>query len=141
MGTPFDDIHDIFRLKISDYELAELPVVYAMGIMDGYLNSACAYMRRWNPKFDLSKDVGAREFNSDLSEDVTEIIAIGMVFYYLSRKASNGDNLANVMKTKDFEFFSPAQLLSQVKDLRAQTNREFKNAINAYTYTIGSDLK
>lgn len=141
MGTPFDDVHGIFRLKISDYELAELPVAYALDIMDGYLNSSCAYMRRWNPRFDLNRDKESRQFNNDLTDDIIEIIAIGMVYYYLSRKVSNGDNLANVMNTKDFTFFSPANLLSQIKDLRSQTEKEFKSAINAYTYTIGSDLK
>lgn len=137
MGTTYDIVHDVFIEKITDYDIADLTEYQVSRIFDKYLNSSCKAFNHLYKGVDLSRDSNIKEFAFDLDGDIIEILAIGMVYYWINPKVLSTDNLKNVMKTRDFIPFSPAELLVQLKELRKQVQRDFRNSIIEYTYAVG----
>ena len=137
MATSFDEIFEIFKEKITDYDLAKLIEGQVSRIFDIYLGSACSYFHRKFPLVDLTRDKENRTFISSLDDDIIEILAIGMVYYWASPKAFATDNITNIMQTKDFTDYSPANLLKALLAARDGAKREFRIAVIDYTYMPG----
>ena len=74
------------------------------------------------------------EYNGDFTEEELFIIATGMVYSWTSHKYYNADNLRNRMSTKDFNTFSPANLLEKLGETRDRADRELRRAIISYSF-------
>ena len=84
---------------------------------------------------DLSqRDDDAKEFLEDLDDEVIEILATGIVYEWIKPKVNNTENLRNALSTKDFSTFSPANLLSQLQQLRDSLYKDFRRMCIAYSY-------
>lgn len=75
----------------------------------------------------------AGEFEEDLTDLEEEIIANMMVLEWLSPKIYHMDMLEYRLGSKDFEQWSPANQLKEMKDLRKQTLQEIDTLIVKYT--------
>ena len=66
-----------------------------------------------------------------------------MVENWAKPKLYNSENFYNALGTKDFSFFSPANLLSQIRELYNLTRKNVKAMINEYSILNSqfSDLK
>lgn len=78
------------------------------------------------------------QFNQDLDDDVIEILSLGVAYYWLSFKTLNSELLKNVLNSKDYYHYSPANLLNQVQTLRKTVGIEYRAAIRKYSYNFNT---
>lgn len=147
MSIPYDAFIGAFLNKISEFELLQLDDNSRTEIVDGYLRRAVIAFRK-NCKYDLfsTADDGTREFlvdvpHSDLDE-LVEIISEGMVVQWLKPYVYQQELLQNVLNTRDFTQYSPAELLMRVGNAYAKAQKDYTQMIREYSYNHGdlSDL-
>ena len=81
---------------------------------------------------------GLRDFTQMLFlTHVIDIIAIGMVVQWLQPYVYKQENLCNLLNTRDFTTYSPAELLKRVGDVYKQAGNDYKQAMYDYSYTAG----
>ena len=78
---------------------------------------------------------------ADLTE-IADIVSEGMVSQWLKPYVNKQENLENVLNTKDFTTYSPAELLMRVGNAYAKVQKDYTNMIREYSYNHGdlSDL-
>lgn len=134
MATPYRIIHDRAIAKLSDYDILEFDESTRYQILNEYLLSAQIEFQRLC-KIDLTdKDEKLAQYNQDLTEEIIEILATGEAFYWLSPRVLNTENLHNVLNTKDFSMYSPANLLKELQALRDVFWKDYKRKMFEYTY-------
>lgn len=134
MATPYSTIHARAIAKFSDYDILDFDISSREMILNDYLLSAqIEFQRLCN--VDLSdKDDVLAQYNEDLSDEVIEILATGEAYYWLSPRVLNTENLYNVLNTKDFSLYSPANLLKELQSLKDMFWKDFKRKMFEYTY-------
>lgn len=60
-----------------------------------------------------------------------------MCYFWIKPRVLNTDNLHNVMNTKDFTSFSPAELLLRLNETKKSLYKDFRNAAIEYSYLGG----
>ena len=103
---------------------------------------------RKNCKYDLftTGDDNTRTFSVDIPEadltEISDIVSEGMVSQWLKPYVNKQENLENVLNTKDFSTYSPAELLLRVGNAYAKVQKDYTNMIREYSYNHGdlSDL-
>lgn len=134
MATPYSVIHARAIAKITDYDILDFDISTRELMLNEYLVSAQVEFQRLC-KVDLSdKDEKLAQYNQDLSEEIIEILATGEAYYWLCPKVLNTENLYNVLNTKDFSMYSPANLLKELQALRDMFWKDFKRKMFEYTY-------
>lgn len=134
--TKFSDIYNKAMFRFADYGFLNLGEEQRDEIMQTYLMSAIA---DFNNSCATGVDYNSedKQFSDDLDEEVQEIIALGVAYYWLSSKVLNSDLLRNIMYRGDFKAYSPANLLKEMKELRDLLRKEFRGKINEYSYING----
>lgn len=134
MATSYSEIHSRAISKFSDYDILKFDVSTRETIMQDYLVSAQVEFQRMC-KVNLSdKDDILAQYNETLDDEVIEILATGEAYYWLYPKVLNTENLYNVLNTKDFTTYSPANLLRELQNLRDVLWRDFNRKMVLYTY-------
>lgn len=123
MGTDINDVYGKFRNKITDYDLLELPSLVEEEMLGDYLKSAVAKYNKFSGS-DIHFDEEA--FDVNLTDDQIDILATGMVYYWISPKVYDTDKMHNIFNTKDFQGFSPEKILNRMKEIRDQSYRDFR---------------
>lgn len=141
MATPYSDVYERAVFRFSDASLLQLTDEDKESILEKYLNSACARFKNVCRVDLMDRDESLKQFNADLDDEVLEILALGVAYYWLSSKVLRVELLRNTMSTKDFTTFSNANLLREATALRDAVRDEFIGAINAYSYYDGSISK
>lgn len=77
------------------------------------------------------------QFNADLDMEVQEILALGIAFHWTSARILDQELLRNSMSTKDYTYFSPANLLRESQTLRETLRKEYNNRMIQYSYHHG----
>ena len=134
MATPFCEIYDRAIFKFSDYEILKLDIQSREDVLKRYLMSAAV---EFNPVclFDLTKyDENNCAFDDDLTDECLEILALGVCDRWLSSRLLNSELLKNSLSTKDYSYYSPANLLEKINELSTRIRKEYKNAIICYSY-------
>ena len=134
MGTNFSEIYEKAIFKITAYDLLKNTQAMREAVLEKYLDSARV---DFQPvcDVDLSKrDTENKCFDGELSDEIQEILALGIAFYWLSAKAIRSDLLKNSIWHKDYTAFSPANLLKEIQELRKELKKEFKSRIREYGY-------
>lgn len=73
-------------------------------------------------------------FTEDLSDQELWVIAYSMLVIWYSSKLYNLEKLKNRLSSKDFNNFSPANLLQKLSDLHTKSRREIKRLTIDYSY-------
>lgn len=134
MATPYSVIHARAIAKITDYDIVKFDISTREAMLHEYLVSAQVEFQRLC-KIDLTdKDDILAQYNADLDEEIIEILATGEAYYWLCPKVLNTENLYNVLNTKDFSMYSPANLLNELQNLRDMFWKDFKRKMYEYTY-------
>ena len=111
MPTSFDEIYKRFLAKIADYEMLE----YGEATLEEYLlDLLTASIDDFSElcKQDISTvDLSLSMFYVTLTQREKDILALGMVVHWIRPKVYNSDMLRNVLNTKDYSVYSPANLL------------------------------
>lgn len=147
MSVPYDLFTDAFLSKIFEYEFIKLPRENRTAIVDGYMKRAISAFKNICP-YDLSTtgDDILRIFETDIpAEDLSEIsdiISEGMVVQWLKPYVYRQELLENVLNTKDYTTYSPAELLLRVGNAYAKAQRDYTQTIREYSFNHGdlSDL-
>lgn len=134
MATSYSEIHARAISKISDYDILKFDVSTREMMLNEYLLSAQIEFQRMC-KIDLSdRDDTLAQYNETLTDEIIEILATGEAYYWLMPKVLNSENLYNVLNTKDFTTYSPANLLKELQNLRDVLWKDFKRKMFEYTY-------
>ena len=138
--TDYKEIFDSFKDKITDYDLPLYTDDIQYEILCNILRKACAKFGRIC-KSDLStRDDEIMSFECDLKIEEIDILTEWMVYEWLTPYLNNIENLRNQLNTKDFSFFSHANLLSTIQNVHTASRKRAKSMMNEYSY-VNSDLE
>jgi hypothetical protein len=143
LATSFDDVYNTFLEKISDSDLLTLDSTNQESLLYGYMIRSCTKFNRIC-KVDLTNiDDELKQFNNDLNNEIIDIITTGMIVEWLKPKYLFNENLHNVLNTKDYNQYSPANLLKEIRETYLNSKQEFVSMMNNYSYINGNieDLK
>lgn len=138
MATSFLDIYDKAVFRFKDYDFMRIDIQSREDILERYLQSAVADFAVVCEDGHLEMDWDYKEFEEDLTHEEQEILALGVDYYWFSSKVQNSELLRNSMSTKDYTFFSPANLMRELRNLRNDLKAEFKTAVTLYSYNHGN---
>jgi hypothetical protein len=142
MSIPYDIFIGAFLNKISEYELLQLEDNTRTEVVDGYLRRAVTAFKK-NCKYDFftTRDDDSREFLTDIpDEDLDELVDIiseGMLVQWLKPYVYQQELLQNVLNTRDFTQYSPAELLMRVGNAYAKAQKDYTQMIREYSYNHG----
>lgn len=147
MGVSYDLFTGAFLAKISEFDFIQLEEDNRVAIVDGYMKRALVAFRK-NCKYDLftTGNDAERTFNIDISaEDIDEladIVSDGMVVQWLKPFVYKQELLENVLNTRDFTTYSPAELLMRVGNAYSKAQKDYTQKIREYSFNHGdlSDL-
>lgn len=147
MSVPYDLFVGAFLSKITEFNFMQLKEDDRTIIIDDYMKRAIASFRK-NCKYDLltTSDDAIREFTVNIPDDdideLADIISEGMVVQWLKPYVYKQENLENVLNTKDFTTYSPAELLMRIGNAYCKAQKDYTQMIREYSYNHGdlSDL-
>ena len=138
MATKFTDIYNRAIFRFSDYSFLEFRPEKRDEILSSFLMSAKSdFVNSCSTNlndYDLDKGI----FNNDLTDEEQEILALGIAYYWLSMKTMDSQLLKNIMTRKDYNTYSPANLLKELSALKTSLKQEFRGRINEYSYRLGT---
>ena len=141
-GVPYDLFTGAFLSKITEYEFSGMTDFERTTTVDGYMKRAIAAFKSIC-KYDLTTtaDDNVREFTVEIEdEDLDEIVDIvseGMLVQWMKPYVYHQDSLENILNTKDFSTYSPAELLLRIGNAHAATKKDFTNMMREYSYNHG----
>lgn len=135
MGTGYDEIFSAFKDRITDPDLILFSDELQTEILVALMNNAISRCQRICNEVDLSdRDDETLTFNVTVPYDIKEIISEWMVVFWLKPYLNNQENLQNALSTKDFSFFSPANLLEKIGNAYKDAFRSVRSLTNEYSY-------
>ena len=133
-GTSFEEIYNRAITRFRDYTWLKYSDEDKEYLLRNYLRFAqsdFAPVCLENLE-DYNDERGA--FNIVLSQTVIDILAAGVSYYWLDAKIMNSENLRNYMSTKDYTYFSPANLLREMTALKEMAWKEYNRRMTMYGY-------
>lgn len=141
MSVSYDVFTGAFLAKVTEYDFP-IGSFERNEMVDGYMKRAIAEFKKIC-KYDLTStaDDIIREFHVEVApEDMDElanIISEGMLAQWMKPYVYRQENLENVLNTRDFTSYSPAELLLRIKDTYSMVQRGFTNMMREYSYNHG----
>lgn len=133
MGTPYQEIYEIFLTKIQDQEFLNLPDDDIEEFCLKYLRSATTKFKKC--KQDLSdRDDNVLQFNISLLEEEKEILAILMMEQWISPQVYNIMNLKQFMGDREFRYYSQANHIDKLIELKESLKDDGEREVTNYTY-------
>ena len=150
MTIPYDTFKGAFLSKITEYELYGMyengDDVFVDAIIDGYMKRAMSFSM-FKKVIGIDFLVGAndetRTFNIEVDiEDnalyeIIDIISEGMVEYWLKPYLYNQENLQNILNTRDYTMYSPAELLLRIGNVHKRAHDNYVNLLREHSYNTG----
>lgn len=142
MSVPYDLFTGAFLSKISEFDFIQLVEEDRTAIVDGYMKRALSAFRK-NCKHDLftTGDDTARVFAVDIPEadidELADIVSEGMLVQWLKPFVYKQELLENVLNTKDFTTYSPAELLMRVGNAYSKVQKDYTQKIREYSFNHG----
>lgn len=135
IATPYSVLYDSVLSKVKDYDFLSLTEAEVHDIMFDYIRPAIVKFK--SCKQDLkNRDDLCGYFRIELSDTEIEILSDFMVVIYLD---ANYIRVPSAMKqqlsSKDFNTFSPAELLGKVTSVRNKYMQEAKQTMIDYSYS------
>lgn len=141
-SVSYDIFTDAFLQKIMEYDFINMKEDERTLIIDGYMKRAISEFRNVC-RYDFSTTANdmLREFTVEVSDDdideLAEIISEGMVVQWMKPFTYKQEGLENVLNTKDFSTYSPAELLLRIGEAYKKSQRDFTNKVREYSYNHG----
>lgn len=144
MIISYDIFAASFLAKITEYNLLELSDDLRTETVDGYMGAAMSnstFKKVCKVNFATAKIDNTRTLNIDgIDESIDEIVDIvseGMIVQWLKPYVYKQELLENVLNSKDFSVYSPAELLLRVGNAYSKAQKDFTNMIREYSYNHG----
>ncbi len=130
--TSFDEVYNSFLSQITTYNEYQNLTQEELEIeLKQLLKMSLAECMSFK---DISADYDLNEFNRDLIDLEINIISYNMVVHYLSPKINNIELLKQSLSSKDYQFYSQANHLKELMDLRKDSFQQFNYWMNRYDY-------
>lgn len=141
MSVSYDVFAEAFRDKVKDLGFLNMDTFCRNTVVDGYMKRACAQFDKIC-SYDLyARDDLVREFQFDVSEqeidELVDIISEGMLVQWMKPYVYKAENLENVLNTKDYSMYSPAELLRQISAAYNTAKKDFSQMMREYSYNHG----
>ena len=144
MSIPYDVFAAAFLSKITEFDLLSLDDASRTEIVDKYMHTAVSnsnFKKVSGLNFATTKDDENRVFNleipADRIDEIVDIVSEGMVVQWLKPYVYKQELLENVLNTKDFSTYSPAELLLRVGNAYAKAQKDYLNMIREYSFNHG----
>ena len=143
MSVSYDAFVGAFLSKITEYEFVQLFEEHREPIVDGYLKRALSGFKK-NCKYDFftTGDDEQRAFDVEIDEDdleeIVDIVSEGMVVQWLKPYVYQQALLENALSTRDFNVYSPAELLRRVGSAYKQAQKDYTQMIREYSFNHGA---
>lgn len=150
MPTQFSVIYERAMYKFTDYSFLNGGGSYQRSqsisaadqarerALQNYLLSAIVDVQH-GCNVDLSGyDLENKRFNTELDNELIEILAVGVAYYWISAKTLNSELLKNRIHNSDYKSYSPGNLLDIITELRDKFGIEFRGKINTYSVRNGN---
>ena len=142
MGIPYSAFTGAFLNKISEFELLQLDDNNRTEIIDGYRKRAVsAFQKICRADLVNMADDEERVYHVDVSDgdldELVDIISEGMLVQWLKPYVYQQDLLQNLMNTRDYTMYSPAELLMRVGNAYKGAQRDYTQMIREYSYNHG----
>lgn len=141
MSVPYDLFAGAFLGKVTEYDFIQLDEYDRNNMIDGYMKRACSQFDKIC-KYDLSdRDDYIRQFNMNVPDEeideILDIVSEGMLVQWMKPYVFKQDNLVQLLNTKDFTAYSPAELFRQLNNAYTSVSKNFTNAMREYSYNHG----
>lgn len=133
-GTSFEEIYDRALARFRDYTWLKYSDEDKEFLLRNYLYLAQTDFAPMCLEDLENYDEDAHRYDIVLSNEVINILAVGVSYYWLDAKIMNSENLRNYMSTKDYQYFSPANLLREMTALKEQAWKEYQRRMTMYGY-------
>jgi len=138
-NTKFEDVYARCRARIKDYDrqayseelFEEAEHSLLIAAIDDFADICLQDLKDYDDEL--------LEWNIELTRKEQSILALAMIVHWTEPYIYNSDALRNMMSTKDFTFFSPANLLEKMTALLQYSKQQLKAEINEYSFR--SNLK
>ena len=146
MSVSYDVFAGAFLSKITEYTFMQLIEEDRTAIVDGFLKRAVPKFAKVC-RYNLTEcDDDARVFQADIPDDeldeIVDIVSEGMLEQWMKPYVYRQENLENILNSRDFTTYSPAELLTRVGNAHAKVQKDYTNMLREYSYSHGdlSDL-
>jgi hypothetical protein len=142
MSIPYDAVVGAFLSKITEFDMINMDDDYREETVDGYMKRAVSeFDRVCKQDLTTSFDSATRMFNVDVSDaaadEIINILSEGMVVQWLKPYVYQQELLQNVLSTRDFTQYSPAELLMRVGNAYRRAQKDYTQMIREYSYNHG----
>ncbi len=142
MSVSYDVFAEAFLSKITEYTFVQIPEENRTAIVDEYMKRALPRFAKVC-KHDLTVfDDASRSFPADIPTDdldeIVDIVSEGMLEQWMKPYVYRQENLENVLNTRDFTTYSPAELLLRIGNAYAKVQKDYTNMIREYSYNHGN---
>ena len=141
MSVPYNLFTGAFLGKVTEYDFINLDEYDRNNMVDGYMKRACSQFDKIC-KYDLTdRDDIIRQFNIDIPDDeideILDIVSEGMLVQWMKPYVFKQDNLVQLLNTRDFTAYSPAELFRQVNSAYNSVSKRFVSMMREYSYNHG----
>lgn len=141
MSVSYDVFVGAFLNKITEYEFIKMEYEDKQRVVDMYFHNACAEFQHIC-KYDLTAyNDTSRVLNIDFEpgdkDEIVNIISQGMVVQWFSAYFNKQDNLENLLNTRDFTAYSPAELTYRITNAYEKAQKKYTQMMRDYSYFHG----
>lgn len=141
MSVSYDVFVNAFLNKVTEFEFLQMDDYSKDSLVNSYMKRSCAQFDKIC-KYDIMKfDDLIRQIDVDIPEDeideIADIVSEGMLVHWMKPYVYHQDNLLNVLNTKDFTTYSPAQVLMRARGAYDAVKKDFTNMMREYSYVHG----
>ncbi|MEK4289379.1 hypothetical protein [Paenibacillus sp. FSL P4-0502] len=134
MTTKYEEVYDSFMQKISDYSFILLTNEQLDTFLKNLMKSAIVRFKKCKNELIVNDPI---EFSSELTQEEIEIIALLMTVEWIRPRINNIELLKQSLNTKDWNFYSQANHLKELRILKEETENEIDRLIVSYSYSNG----
>ena len=132
--TPLDEIFDRFYSLIKDTDLAKLDDEDLYKLTKVYYEMAATRFKECKNNLELVQDEEGNYYTADkLTIEEQNIIAQGMILYWIESKANYNKLMKNQINTKDYNQLSNANVLLRLNELLDYYRKNFLRQRKAYS--------
>lgn len=141
MSVSYDLFTGAFLGKVTEYDFIRLDEYDRNNIVDGYMKRACSQFDKICVYELTDRDDIIRQFNIDIPaneiDEIVDIVSEGMLVQWMKPYIYKQDNLVQLLNTKDFTAYSPAELFRQASNAYNTVSKRFTNMMREYSYNHG----
>lgn len=141
MNIAYDSFVSAFLEKVKTYEFLKLEEDERDSIVQGYFRRALSGFKRVCEYdfslYDTETHIFTEEFNEADIDEIIDIVSEGMIVQWLKPYAYSQEILENVLNTRDFTTYSPAELLMRVGNAYEKAQKDFTQMMREYSYNHG----